>query len=146
MAFVGAGQLSTTPAAEGGLDNLLVRPLARSRWYAEPLLVAGAALVAGGLIAGIFAWLGAASQHSGVGFTSVLEAGLNVVPPTLCILGIGALVFGLAPRATTIATYGLLVWSFLVELVGGVVGLNHFVLDTSVFHQMAAARLWRRTG
>ena len=141
VAFVGAGQLSATRAeeAEGRLDNLLVRPLARSRWYAGRLLVAGAALVAGGLIAGIFAWLGAASQHSGVGFTSVLEAGLNVVPPALCILGIGALVFGLAPRATTIATYGLLVWSFLVELVGGVVGLNHFVLDTSVFHQMAAA-------
>jgi putative exporter of polyketide antibiotics len=37
------------------------------------------------------------------------------------------------------ATYCLLVWSFLVELVGGVVGLNHWVLDTSVFHQMAAA-------
>jgi putative exporter of polyketide antibiotics len=32
-----------------------------------------------------------------------------------------------------------LVWSVLVELVGGVVGLNHWVLDTSVFHQMAAA-------
>jgi putative exporter of polyketide antibiotics len=27
----------------------------------------------------------------------------------------------------------------LVELVGGVVGLNHWLLDTSVFHQMAAA-------
>ena len=141
VSFVGAGQLSATRSeeAEGRLDNLLVRPVSRSRWYAGRLLVASAALIAGGLIAGIFAWLGAASQHSGVDFSSVLEAGLNVVPPGLCILGIGALVFGVAPRATTMATYGLLVWSFLVELVGSVVGLNHFVLDTSVFHQMAAA-------
>ena len=59
--------------------------------------------------------------------------------PGLCILGIGAFVFGVWPRAAAVATYGVLVWSFLVELVGGIVGLNHWVLDTSVFHQMAAA-------
>ena len=40
---------------------------------------------------------------------------------------------------STVATYGVLVWSFLVELIGGVVGLNHWVLDASLFHQMAAA-------
>ena len=72
-------------------------------------------------------------------FSTLLEAGLNVVPPAVCVLGIGALVFGIWPRAATIATYGVLVWAFLVELVGGIVGLNHWVLDTSVFHQMAAA-------
>jgi ABC-2 type transport system permease protein len=93
----------------------------------------------GGLVAGVFTWLGAASQDSGVSFASVVQAGLNVVPPAVCILGFGTFVFGLWPRAATTATYGLLVWSVLVELVGGVVGLNHWVLDTSVFHQMAAA-------
>ena len=70
---------------------------------------------------------------------SMLGAGLNVIPPAVCVLGIGALAFGAWPRASTIASYGVLVWSFLVELVGGIVGLNHWVLDTSVFHQMAAA-------
>ena len=43
------------------------------------------------------------------------------------------------PRATSVVTYGVLAWSFLVELVGGLVSSNHWVLDTSVFHQMAAA-------
>ena len=69
----------------------------------------------------------------------MIEAGLNVVPPSLCLLGIGALVLGIRPRATSTTTYAVLAWSFLVELVGGVVGLNHWVLDTSIFHQMAAA-------
>jgi len=69
----------------------------------------------------------------------VLDAGLNVVPPAVCLLGIGAFVFGVWPRASIVATYGILVWSFLVELIGGVVGVNHWLLDASLFHQMAAA-------
>jgi ABC-2 type transport system permease protein len=141
VAFVAAGQVSATRSeeAEGRLDNLLVRPVGRSRWLAGRLLVAVLVLLVGGLVAGVFTWLGAASQDSGVSFASVVQAGLNVVPPAVCILGFGTFVFGLWPRAATTATYGLLVWSVLVELVGGVVGLNHWVLDTSVFHQMAAA-------
>jgi putative exporter of polyketide antibiotics len=74
-----------------------------------------------------------------VSFASVLDAGLNVVPPAVCILGIGTFVLGVWPRASTVATYCVVVWSFLVELMGGVVGLNHWVLDASLFHQMAAA-------
>jgi len=141
VAFVAAGQISATRAeeAEGRLDHLLVRPVSRSSWLAGRLVVATIVVLAGGLIAGVFTWLGAASQDTGMSFASVLDAGLNVVPPAFCILGIGAFVFGVWPRASGVATYGVLVWSFLVELVGGIVGLNHWVLDTSVFHQMSAA-------
>ena len=32
-----------------------------------------------------------------------------------------------------------LAWSLLVEVVGGAVNLNHWILDTSIFHQMTAA-------
>jgi len=141
VAFVAAGQISATRAeeAEGRLDHLLVRPVSRSSWLAGRLVVATIIVLAGGLTAGVFTWLGAASQDTGVSFASVFDAGLNVVPPALCILGIGAFVFGVWPRASGVATYGALVWSLLVELVGGIVGLNHWVLDTSVFHQMSAA-------
>ena len=141
VAFVACGQINAARAeeAEGRIDHLLVRPLARSSWFASRLTVAAAALTLGGVVAGVFAWLGAVSQASGVSFMSMLGAGLNVIPPAVCVLGIGALAFGAWPRASTIASYGVLVWSFLVELVGGIVGLNHWVLDTSVFHQMAAA-------
>jgi putative exporter of polyketide antibiotics len=40
---------------------------------------------------------------------------------------------------TAISTYAAMVWSLLVELQGGLAGLNHWLLDSSVFHQMAAA-------
>ena len=91
------------------------------------------------MIAGIFAWLGAASQHSGVSFTSLLSAGVNLVPPALTITGIGVLVFGVRPRLTSIVVYALLGWSLLVVVVGGIGATSHWILDTSVFHQMASA-------
>ena len=141
LALIGAGQITAARSeeAEGRLDQLLVRPLSRSSWFAGRLLIAAAILTGTGLLAGILTWAGAAIGHARVGFMPLLEAGLNIVPPGLCVLGVGALVLGLWPRATSVSVYGVLAWSFLIELVGGVVGLNHWLLDTSVFHQMTAA-------
>ena len=102
-------------------------------------MVATAVLVVVGLVAGVCSWLGQASQHSGVPVVTLLGAGGNVVPPAICVLGIGVLGLGLWPRATSTISYGVLAWSFLVDLVGGLAGLNHWLLDTSLFHQMAAA-------
>ena len=102
--------------------------------YLRPAL-----LVLSGLLAGIFAWAGAASQHAGIGLASLLGAGLGVVPPALCVLGIGVLALGVWPRAASVVTYGVLAWSLLIELAGGFFGSNHWLLDTSVFHHLAAA-------
>ncbi len=124
--------------ADGRLDHLLVRSISRWSWLAGRLVVAAVVIAAAGALAGVFAWFGAATQHAGVKLTSVVVAGLNVVPPALCIVGFGVLVMGLWPRATSLATYGLLGWSLIIELIGGV-GSDHWLLDTSVFHQMAAA-------
>jgi ABC-2 type transport system permease protein len=54
-------------------------------------------------------------------------------------LGIGVLAFGLRPRTTSIVVYALLGWSLLVVIVGGIGTTSHWILDTSVFHQMASA-------
>jgi ABC-2 type transport system permease protein len=141
VALIAAGQIAEarTEEAGGQLDNLLVRPVARWWWLTGRFIVTGAVLVGGGLIAAGCSWLGQASQHSGVRFATLLGAGLNIVPPALCVLGIGVLALGLWPRATSSISYGVLAWSFLVDLVGGLAGLNHWLLDTSLFHQMAAA-------
>ena len=72
-------------------------------------------------------------------FTDVLEGGLNLVPPALCLLGLGVLAIGAWPRGAVIAVYAVFAWSFLVEVIGGALNLSHWVLDTSVLHQMAAA-------
>ena len=141
VSFIAVGQISATRSEEAGgrLEHLLVRPFSRSSWLADRLVVAAVAVAASGVLAGAVTWIGTAIEGSGIGVHILLEAGVNVVPPALCILGIGVATFGLLPRATTTVAYGLLAWSFLVELIGGIVNLNHFVLDTSVFHQMASA-------
>jgi ABC-2 type transport system permease protein len=141
VAFAAAGQVTAARAeeAEGRLDQLLVRPVSRSSWLGGRVALATAALVLGGLFAGFLAWAGAASQHSGVSLARLLSAGIAVVPPALCLLGIGVLALGAWPRATSAITYGVLAWSLLIELAGGFFGSNHWLLDTSVFHHVAAA-------
>jgi ABC-2 type transport system permease protein len=141
VAFVAAGQLTAARSeeADGRLDHLLVRPVARSSWLGGRLLVAAVVLIATGVAGGVFAWFGAASQHAGVGFTTMVEAGVNLVPPAVAILGIGVLSFGIRPRTTSIVVYALLGWSLLVVIIGGIGSTNHWMLDTSVFHQMASA-------
>ena len=63
--------------------------------------------------------------------------GLNVVPPALFIFGIGALAFGVWPRAAIGVAYGLVVWSFLVETLAAMFDSNHWLRDTSPFLHMA---------
>ena len=141
IGFVAAGQVTAARSeeSEGMLDHFLVRPVSRSAWLGGRLLVALVVLVLSGVAAGVLGWLGAASQHAGLSFTSLLGAGINLVPPATVILGIGVLTFGMRPRATSIVVYAVLVWSLLIVIVGGFGTVSHWVLDTSVFHHMASA-------
>jgi ABC-2 type transport system permease protein len=139
--LVAAGQLSSTreEEASGRVEDLLVRSVSRWRWLGVRLGVTVAAVAVVTLFAAVFCWLGAASQSAGVSLTRLLEAGVNTIPPALCVLGLGALVLGVAPRLTNIATYGLVVWSFLIEIGGGFFSSNHWLLDTSLYHHLAYA-------
>ena len=141
VAFVAAGQATAARSEErdGHLDHLLVRSVSRPSWFGGRLGAAAAVLVAGGVIAGVMTWIGTVTQDAGVGLGTLVDAGVNVVPPSICVLGIGALAFGLWPRATSFVVYAVLGWSLLIEVVGGVVASSHWLVDTSVFHQMAAA-------
>ena len=89
VAFVGAGQLTAARGEEssGRLENLLTRPLSAAAWLGGRLGVAVVVLVVAGLLGGLAAWLGAASQHAGVRIGTVTLAGINLVPPALVILG-----------------------------------------------------------
>jgi ABC-2 type transport system permease protein len=141
IALVAAGQVTATRAeeADGRLENLVVRPVSRTTWLSGRLLVAVVLLVVSGALAGICAWIGAASQHSGVQFGSLVAAGLNVVPPALFLLGLGTLVHGVWPRLTSVVVYGYVAWSFLIELIGAIIHASHWLLDTSVFFHMVPA-------
>ena len=141
IAFVAAGQVTSarTEESSGRLDHFLTNPLTRPSWLGGRLLVALIVLVLSGVGAGIFAWLGAATQHTGLSFTTLLQAGVNLVPPAIVVLGVGVLAFGTRPRWTSFVVYAVLGWSLLLVIVGGIGAINHWVLDTSVFHHMASA-------
>lgn len=141
LSVAAAGQvaMARNEEADGRLDNLLARPLGRAHWFAGRVAGALGFVLVLGVAAGFFAWLGAIGGGAGVGLGGLLGAGVNLVPPALCMLGIGFLAMGVRPRAAVGAAYGLLVWSIVVQLSSGFSSSDHWLLDTSVFHQMAAA-------
>lgn len=140
VGVVAAGQIGAArdEEAEGRLDHLLARPVSRVGWLTGRLAPALALVVVTGLVAGLAAWAGAAAQHTGVGLGSLVASGGNAVAPAVCLLGLGVLLLGLRPRAAVAGVYTVLVWSLLVELVGGIGDLGHWLLDTSVFQRVAS--------
>ena len=141
VAIAVAGQISAIRNEEsaGHLDNLLVRAVPRWKWLVVRLGVGAALVVGASVLTGFMAWIGTTTQHSGIALGDLLEAGLNVAPPALFVLGIGALAFGVWPRAAIGVTYGLVVWSFLVETLAGIFDSNHWLKDTSPFLHITPA-------
>jgi ABC-2 type transport system permease protein len=141
VALAAAGQVSATrdEEAEGYLDHLLARPVARLPWLAGRFAVSVAVLTAAGLAAGLFTWAAAAATGAGLSFATMLAAGVNVIPAGIFVLGIGALVHGLTPRFAVTAAYAIVAWSFLVEIIGANLGVSRWLLDTSVLHHIARA-------
>ena len=144
LAFAAAGQVTAARSEEASqrLDHLLAGPVSRARWLGGRLLIALGVVLAGGAAAGVFGWLGAASQHSGAGLPTLLDAGLNLVPPAVVIGGVGVLALGVWPRRAGAVVHTALAWSLLADIVGGFGGsgpATRWLLDSSVFHQMASA-------
>lgn len=141
LMIMGAGALNSArnDEAEGYLDNLLVRPVSRWQWIATRLSLAVVAIVIGGLIIASGVWLGQASQHTGIAAHKLFLAGVNAMVPALVVGGVGMLAMGFMPRLVSAAGYGLVAWSFLLEMLGSAINLNHWILDTSLLHHIVLA-------
>jgi ABC-2 type transport system permease protein len=136
--------------AEGYLDNLLVRRVSRQRWLSGRAGLILAVLALAGVLGGVAFWAGSASQHAGLTFHELLLAGINSAAPAVLLLGFGLLTFGLAPRLTSAVCWGLLAWSFLLDMLGSAVKVSHWVMDTSLLYHLALAPAvnpdWRSVG
>jgi ABC-2 type transport system permease protein len=141
LAFVAAGQIghARDEEATGRLDHVVAGPVHRVAWLGGRLALAVLLVALDGIVAGLVAWAGAASQGTGVGIGALFAAGVNVIGPALAVLGVGALLFGAVPRLAPMLTYGFLGWSLVIDLLAGFVHLDRWVLDTSVFRHIAAA-------
>ncbi|HXZ82860.1 MAG TPA: hypothetical protein VED84_03805 [Acidimicrobiales bacterium] len=123
--------------ASGRVDAILVRTVGRSRWMLTRLVasVVGVALVA--VVSGVLAWAGAAMHDTGVPLPSMLTAAINCVPAAVLFLGVGAAAFGIVPRYAPGVGVGVVVVSYLLELVGALTKAPGWVLDLSAFHHVA---------
>jgi ABC-2 type transport system permease protein len=125
--------------AEGYLDNMLVRSTSRMRWLWGRITLAAIVILACGLLSSSVVRFGIIGQDTGVSFHTLVYAGLNSVIPAFLVLGFGVLSFGAIPRLTSVVAYSVVGWSFLLDMVSSGLNLNHWILDTSVFHHVAFA-------
>ncbi len=131
-------QVSGARHEEAGqqLETLLAQPVSRSGWLGGRLLLAtgGAATIS--LTAGVFTWIGAASQGVTISLPRMLEAGVNCLPIALLFLGIAAFAYAVAPRASAGIAYGLVAVTFLWDLVGALTGVPRWVVDLTPFEHV----------
>jgi ABC-2 type transport system permease protein len=141
VALLPAGQVGamSDEQTSGRLALVLASPARRTTWFAGRLVLAAAAIIVAGLLAGLAAWVGAAVQGIGLELGTMIGAGLNVVPTALVALGIGAVMAGVAPRAASAAVYAVVIWSLLVDLLGSMVSGASSLEHLSLFHSMALA-------
>jgi ABC-2 type transport system permease protein len=125
--------------AEGYLDNLFVRPISRLRWLAGRFGITIVGIAFAGILSTIAVWIGIASQHVAISFHTLLLAGVNTMAPAVFTLGIAVLALGLVPRLTTFIGYGIIAWSFLIQLLSSGTTFNHWLLDTSVLQHVPLA-------
>lgn len=123
--------------ANGYIDNFLVRPFSRIRWLIGRINITLIILILAGFITTLGVWLGIFNQHIGISFNTLLLAGFNALVPAILVVGVGIFTFGIAPRLTSFMAYAVLAWSILIELVSSGLNINHWVLDTSVIHQIS---------
>jgi ABC-2 type transport system permease protein len=125
--------------AQGYVDNFLVRAVGRLQWLWGRLLLLVLSIAAAGILAGCFSWLSVASQHSDVSFRLLLLSGINAMAPAFFCVGLGVLLLGFRPRMSRTAIYAVVSWSFLLEIIGSAINLNHWILDTSLLQHIALA-------
>jgi ABC-2 type transport system permease protein len=138
-AFI-AGQVAAIREDEATwrIEHLLTRPVGRVRWLVTRVLTVAVASVLIAAIGGIGAWLATVVVGVPITFVDGLLAGLNVAPVALLVLGIGTGLFGLMPRLVVPLTYGLVVGTFTLDFVGGLLDLPTWVLDLSPFRHLAS--------
>jgi ABC-2 type transport system permease protein len=120
------------------LETIVALPVGRPRWLAGRIALAAVAAAGISVIAGLLAWAGASAGGAHVSLPRMIEAGANALPTALLFLGIAALAYAAAPRASAAITYALITVSFLWQLVGSLLAAPRWLLDLTLFAHVAA--------
>lgn len=120
--------------AKNYLDTILVAPVRRSRWLLERLGIITVSMVAISALSMFTTWAVATSQHVSINLGNVLLTSVTMVGTAIFTLGLGTLLYGVAPRFAAASMYVLVGWSFLIDTLSSVVSLNDIVVKSSLFH------------
>jgi polyether ionophore transport system permease protein len=119
--------------ADQQLETMLALPVGRAGWLTGRLLLAAGAAAVIALLSGLLTWAGAAAGGISVSLGQMLEAGANCLPAALLFLGVAALAYAAAPRASAAISYGLLVLTFLWQAVGALLGAPGWLTGLTPF-------------
>jgi ABC-2 type transport system permease protein len=122
----------------GRADNLLTRPVTRSRWLLghAVLAVVGAVLLT--VLTGIAMWAGATVSGSDqLALAAALRAVLNTVPVVVLVTGLALLTFGVLPRLTVAVPAAVTVGGYVLTLLGPALSWPGWVVDLSPFSHLA---------
>ncbi len=125
--------------AEGYLDNLLVRRVSRQRWLAGRVALMLAVVIVAAVLGAMVFWIAAAAEHTGLGVGQLAQAGLNSAAPSVALAGLGVLLLGFLPRLAAVACWVIVAWAFMLDLLGAVIPVNHWLMDTSLLQHLALA-------
>ncbi len=133
----------------GRVGPLLAGALPRTRYYASHVAVALTAVTGYLVGAGFVVALMAARADLPVGFLDVLEQTVATAPAVWVVVAVAVALVGARPVAGG-ATWGVLVATFLLTLLGPTFGLDERVLGVSPFRHvprtMSAAPDWSGVG
>ena len=142
-AFLLAGSISGHWEEErtGRADTALASAVSRRRWLGARIGVAAATASVVVVVASVAAWVGVSLTGGGVSLSSLVVAGLAVLPVAFVYLGAGSAVYGIVPRAAVTIAYGLVVASFLLDVIGSLSSWPTWVLSLSPLHHLSYAPL-----
>lgn len=123
--------------SDGRLETELAEPVARARWLLGRLVLTLLGVVLIAAVAALFSWIGAHATGTDASLGDLAQSAVNCVPSALLFLGIGILIFSVAPRATTGITYALVSVSFLWWMFGSLLSVPTWTLDLSPFRHVA---------
>lgn len=113
--------------------------LSRTGWLAGRTVAAVGALALEGLAIGVGLVVGTRLGNTDLSSTTLIAAGLNVVPVALVALACGIAVAGVRPRLAAPTVYAVIAVSFAVEMVGSLVQAPSWLLDLSLLHHLVLA-------
>jgi ABC-2 type transport system permease protein len=122
----------------GRADNLLTRPLSRSRWLLGHACLTVVAAVLLTVLAGFAMSVGAVvSGSDGVTLISALGAVLNTTSVVILVTGLALLTFGVLPRLTIAVPASVTVGGYVLSLLGPALSWPGWVIDLSPFTHLA---------